>query len=76
MIKRIFQYARHRAVVFRRHKQQSVRLPNVTLQPPDRLRRIAVIILIVERQITDGQVLEREFWRAEFYHRIGQFAIE
>lgn len=76
MVNGILQHAWHGAIVFRGNEQQAVSRLDLALQPLHRRCLVAVIILIVERQITDGHLLEGELWRPQLGQGGRQFAVE
>jgi hypothetical protein len=67
MIDRVLEHAGQRTVVLGR---------DVGLQPRDGRARARVIILVVERQVADLHLVDRERRRRQFRHGLSQLAIE
>ena len=65
VVDRVLQHAGNRAVVFGRHEQHALAARISRLQALDRRGLVAVVVLVVERQVVDAQVLEGEVRRRE-----------
>jgi len=76
VIKGVFDEAGDRTVVFGGHEKQAPGFGNPGLEPQHRGCRIRIVILIVERQVFDRELLQREVRRREFDHCVRQFAVE
>src|SRR5690606_21173518 len=76
MIDRVLQYAGDRAVVLGGDEQQSAGSRDLSLQPNDRFGLAGIVILVVERQVVDLELLEREVRRRERRHGLRQLPVE
>jgi len=52
-----------------------VGVPDLAFQALHGCGLASVVVLIVQRQVVDLQLLERQFRRRQFHDRIGQFKI-
>jgi hypothetical protein len=71
MIDRVLENAGNGAVVFRCYEDDASGRRDFRLKPFDLRCRIVVVVLIVERQITDLQLAEREVGRRQLGKRHG-----
>ena len=62
-------------VVFGRHEQEALRRADPLLHVEHGRRLLRVVVLVVERQLADRHVLEREVRRRELHDRVRQLAI-
>ena len=72
----ILQNAGDGPVVFRRDEQQPPRRRDFLLDALDGLSLICVVVLIVQRQVADLELFERNLRRRQFSYRIGELAVE
>jgi len=75
MVDRVLQHAGNRAVVLGRDEQQALRRGDFALEPLDLRRLVAVVVLVVERQVVDAQMLESEIRRGQVRERQGQLLV-
>jgi len=76
MIQRILEHARDGPVVLGRDEQQSMRRGDFVLEAFDRIRRIGIVVLVVQRQVVDARGLEAEVGRTETAQRRRQLLVE
>ena len=76
MVDGIFQEAWDRPVVLRCHKQQPLRCGDLRLEPPNLRSLVRVVILIVKRQITDLELVQREIGWSEPGQSTSQLVVE
>jgi hypothetical protein len=72
MVDSVLKDARERTIVFGGDEKQTLRGSDLSFQPFDRERLIGIIILIVEREVADLRMLEREFGRSKLRDRLGE----
>ncbi len=75
-IDRVLQRRRHRSVVFRRDDQYAVGLCDLVLEAHHFGRQIALVVLVVDRQIVDADEFRFEFAGAELDERLGELAVD
>ncbi len=76
VVERVLEHTRDRSIVFGRNEQDTVRFGDLFLQAFDGLRLVRVIVLVVQRQVTDLCLLEQKLCRRESGHRACQLAIK
>ncbi len=76
MVDCVLEHAGDRTVVFGRNEQKALGSLDFVLQPFDGLGLVRVVVLVVERQVADLHLLERELRRCQFYNGVCQLAVE
>src|SRR5690606_4137966 len=72
----ILEPAGDRSVVFGSDEQDGVGLADGAFEIPGNLWEIIVIVIAVERQLTEGYLAEIEGIRRELYQGLGELAID
>src|SRR5690606_31311547 len=72
----VLQHARDRTVVFGRDEHDTVGRRDLALQALYRVGLVAVVVLVVQREVIDPRVLEGEFGRREPDDRVSQLSVE
>jgi hypothetical protein len=65
-----------RSIIFGRDEQHAVGLRNRALQPPYRLGRVCLLVLVVEWQVADGHVVKGKVSRCQAKQRVVQSPVE
>ena len=63
-------------VVFGGDEQKALGSGDFALQPLDGLGRVRIVVLVVDRQVADLYLFERELRRRHLYDGVSQFAVE
>ena len=76
MVDGIFEHAGNGAIVFGRKEQNSLCVLDFAFQTFDGSGLILIVILVVERQVADLYLLERELWRRQFRDGASELPVE
>src|SRR5689334_3702168 len=76
MVDGILEHAGDRAVVFGGDEEDALGGGDLGLQPGDGGGGVAIVILVVERQIADLEMLEGEIGMRQLGETLGQFTVK
>ena len=75
-VDRVHERARNRPVVFGRHEQHGIDGGDSILQRPTRRRVVRVIVVRIQRQISDGNLAHAQLRRSEAHERLCQLPVD